>query len=171
MKATCSAFLRYKERNPFKKIKRSFGNIKRCIHRCRYGYCDHDIWDMDSWFLTVIPTMLTQLKETTHGYPANLEGGEGKWAEILDRMIFLFNEADEDKCSHKNPYEEAYLASFYNDPPTLKEDNALHFSDDPKDKDITEKYLKADKEIWEYRNKCKDEAFEMFSKWFWNLWD
>ena len=171
MKATYPAFLKYKERNPFRKIKRFFKNIKRCIRRCRCGYCDHDVWNMDSWFLAVIPDMLSELKETTHGYPANLEGGEEKWAEILGRMIFLFNEANEDKCSRKNPYEEAYFASFYNNPPVINDDNALQFSDKPEDKDITKKYLDEDKAIWKYRNECKNEAFELFSKWFWDLWD
>ena len=31
--------------------------------------------------------------------------------------------------------------------------------------------LEEDSKIQEYQNKCKNEAFELFSKWFWALWD
>ena len=33
------------------------------------------------------------------------------------------------------------------------------------------KYLDEERKIEEYREKCKDEAFELFSRWFYNLWD
>ena len=35
-----------------------------------------------------------------------------KWNEILDRMIFLWNELDNELCSKKNPYEEEFMKAF-----------------------------------------------------------
>ena len=56
--------------NPIKHIKRWGRNIKHAYQRIRYGYCDRDVWSIDWWFLSVIPNMLEDLKETTHGYPS-----------------------------------------------------------------------------------------------------
>ena len=38
-------------------------------------------------------------------------------------------------------------------------------------KDIAEKYMKEARKIDQYRVECKDEAFQMFSRWFYALWD
>ena len=38
-------------------------------------------------------------------------------------------------------------------------------------KDIAEKYMKEARKIDQYRMECKDEAFQMFSQWFYALWD
>ncbi|HIU79191.1 MAG TPA: hypothetical protein IAB09_07225 [Candidatus Avilachnospira avicola] len=38
-------------------------------------------------------------------------------------------------------------------------------------KEICENYMRYEKELAEYRAKCKDKAFHLFSKWFYHLWD
>lgn len=111
--------------NPIKHIKRWGRNIKHAYQRIRYGYCDRDVWSIDWWFLSVVPNMLEDLKETTHGYPSMPddfsqalvgtgapeevdEEGMKRWKNILSEMIFLFREANEDTCTKKNPYEEEH---------------------------------------------------------------
>ena len=47
-----------------------------------------DTWNMDVTLSHIIAPMLVQLKETKHGYPANLT--EAGWNEILDEMIWAF---------------------------------------------------------------------------------
>ena len=37
--------------------------------------------------------------------------------------------------------------------------------------ELKEKYFNREQEIFEYRNKMKDEAFDLIKKYFWNLWD
>ncbi len=114
------------EYNPIKHIHRWGRNIKHAYQRIRYGYCDRDVWSIDWWFLNVVPNMLEDLKETSHGYPSPLEDKESKliagtcdseekdekgmqqWKDILSEMIFLFREANEDTCTRKNPYDEEY---------------------------------------------------------------
>lgn len=44
-------------------------------------------------------------------------------------------------------------------------------ADVPEFADIDKRYYDENREIEEYRHECKDKAFELFSKWFWNLWD
>lgn len=115
--------------NPIKHVKRWGRNIKHSYQRIKYGYCDRDVWSIDWWFLNVVPNMLEDLKETTHGYPCmpnNLfqalvgtgapeevdEEGMERWKDILSEMIFLFREANEDTCTKKNPYEEEHDRAF-----------------------------------------------------------
>tara|TARA_B100001093_G_C26677603_1_gene949002 strand:- start:278 stop:634 length:357 start_codon:yes stop_codon:yes gene_type:complete len=52
----------------------------------------YDTWSMDHTLAMIIHPMLVQLKETTHGYPSELT--EERWNEILDEMIWAF----EQKC-------------------------------------------------------------------------
>ena len=52
----------------------------------------YDTWSMDHTLAPIILPMLVQLKETTHSHPADLT--EQEWDEILDEMIWAF----EQKC-------------------------------------------------------------------------
>ena len=53
-----------------------------------------------------------------------------------------------------------------------KHSRVLHFpSEIPEYKDIEEKYYEEEKALSQYREDCKNEALELFSKWFYSLWD
>jgi hypothetical protein len=41
----------------------------------------------------------------------------------------------------------------------------------PEYKEISDKYDKEQKRLEEYRNTCKDEAFDMLKRYFFSLWD
>ncbi len=113
-----------------------------------------------------------------------------EWDRILSKMIFLFREADEDTCRKKNPYEKAYMEAFdtfskkygvmgekLRTPEEIKRNKKEHvityhsMEELDEYKEICENYRKCEKELSEYRLKCKDKAFELFSKWFYHLWD
>lgn len=134
----------YKKKNIFKKIKLFFQGIKFKRQRIKYGWCEADTWNMDCWFISVVPPMLQYLRDNTHGYPGTMTAEE--WNGILNRMIVLFNELDEEKCTQKNEYDDC-----------ISENKGA--------------WLNRYKEIGEYQEKCKNEAFELFSKYFFNLWD
>lgn len=174
-------------------------DIKCCIQRIQKGYCYKDLWNMDNWFLKVVPDMLKEYKETRCGSPGclgedytNEEGvvcndtRHEEWDKILDKMIFLFHEADESVCSRKNPlkdktnqiYEEfrQKYGLFGEKLQTEEEKSAvgsmLHApSELPEYKETMNEYYEENRKLEEYRNKCKNEAFELFSEWFWSLWD
>ena len=52
----------------------------------------YDTWSMDDTLAPIILPMLVQLRATTHGFPSVLT--EQEWNEILDEMIWAF----EQKC-------------------------------------------------------------------------
>ena len=41
----------------------------------------------------------------------------------------------------------------------------------PEYKDISDRYNEEERKIEEYRNKCKDEAFDLLKEHFWSLCD
>lgn len=113
-----------------------------------------------------------------------------EWDKILSKMIFLFREANEDTCRKKNPYEKSYMDAFdtfsqkygimgekLRTPEEIKRNKkehvvTYHSMDELEEyKEICENYMRCEKELAEYRVKCKDKAFHLFSKWFYHLWD
>ena len=94
-------------------------DLKYSHQRLRKGYCDYDLFSIYDWFLAVMPVMLQEYKDSRIGSPGEL--GENypdehgimqndtchkEWDEILDRMIFLFQEADESTCKRLNPFDD-----------------------------------------------------------------
>ncbi|WP_175560145.1 hypothetical protein [Butyrivibrio sp. YAB3001] len=41
----------------------------------------------------------------------------------------------------------------------------------PEYKEISECYFNELRALSDYRDECKSKALELFSKWFWDLWD
>ena len=123
-----------------------------------------------------MPRMLEELKRTRHGNPVVNKGDEGNdealtkaWDEILDRMIFLLREASEETCKRKNPYEAEYhKASEEFESKYGRLGEKLQTEEDKK---ISQKYRDEDTKLHEYRRQCKNEAIELFSKYFYDLWD
>lgn len=132
-------------------IKRIPKEIKWFFQRGKRGWADIDVICMDYWFFRTVIPMLKRLKDTKHGYPVDMT--EEEWDEKLNKMIRCFEEANEDTCSIKNEYDK--LEEIINNP----ELNTL------------DKWIKRNDEIWDYRNKMKKEGFELFSEYFWSLWD
>ena len=49
-------------KTPITTIKGFFKNLKWAWQRATKGYCEKDVWNIDSWFLSIIPYMLEELK-------------------------------------------------------------------------------------------------------------
>ena len=117
---------------------------------------------------------------------AIFEEGLAEWRDVLDRMIFLFHEADEERCKRENPFEQEYAAAYKEFEAKYglfgeklrkpeDEDGAGHrlytLRDVDEYREISEKYMREALEIDGYRTECKDEAFRLFAFWFYALWD
>lgn len=174
--------------------------IKHSHQRITKGFADCDTFNIGTYLSQLIPAMLKDFKENKHSYPVFYkEDGETmlpeeesckNWNEILDRMIFLWNELDNELCSKKNPYEEEFMKAFekYNETygflgeglmseeEKKKAENTssvkVHFMNEvPEYKEIHDKYMKEQKKIEEYQVQCKDEAFDLMKQYFYDLWD
>jgi len=173
----------------FYKIKEFPQNVKHVYQRARKGYSYRDLWSIDYWFTEIMPKMLTDFKNNLRGCPAeftnredgteyqDVEKGTKDWEEVIERMIFCFNEMHEDKCSLKNEYEDEYFKQFYKGKSLLdcfvknEHENTYRLETAEAEPELEENYHKKTLEIEEYRNKMKNEGFELFNKYFWNLWD
>lgn len=181
--------------------------IGKCIRWSRQrivrGYADCDWWNMDSYLQRLIPDMLREMREHHMGSPAYLgeeyinkdgmavnDTCHEEWNIMLDRMIFLWREADENTCTRKNPYEDEYdraIDEFHEKYGLLgekllteseQEENRrgdyikVHtMSEVAEYKAITDKYFEEMRNIDEYRSKCKDEALDLLKEHFYSLWD
>lgn len=188
----------HERRSPWKIPGLVLRNIKYSFQRITKGYCDKDLWNIDYWFMNLMPDMLQQFKDTKHGSLSCLEKEHAdehgnfcndechtEWDKILDKMIFLFREMNEDTCRKKNPYQrehedvgkefEAKYGIFgekLEEGGKNKFGRVLHFPGEILEyKDIEEKYYAEEEILRQYREDCKNEALELFSKWFDSLWD
>ena len=135
------------------------------------------------------PGILGENYENADGILVN-DTCHGEWDMILDRMVFLFRKADESACQKKNPCEDEYTkmleefaqkyGHFGEKLETVEEKeermrtgaHVVHCpSELPEYVDIAETYHAEEKKLEEYRNQYKEEAFQLFSEWFFHLWD
>lgn len=83
-----------------RKLKRIISKLKCYMQRASRGWADCDAWNIDTWFLKVMPQILQHLKDNMYTHPVTIT--EAEWNSILGTMIFLLSEMDEDTCSQKN---------------------------------------------------------------------
>lgn len=150
----------YRFRCVYKNIRWYFYEIIHGINRMLYGYCDADIYNMDNWFIDIVPDMLQQLKDTQWGHPGFMT--EEEWNKILEDMIFYFKESDEKLCSKQEKKFEWKTQSELN---AMTKDEQIQYGINKSN------WYEDCMKISKYREEMKDKGFELFSKHFWSLWD
>jgi hypothetical protein len=121
-------------------------SLKARYQRFKRGYSYGDVWDMDRWFIRTVKPMLTHLRDHGIGIPNDLyvEGSDNEriyWENTLTEMITCLDLMDEDNA-------EKFLGIAEND-----------YS--------RESCKKVSNLIEENKNRF----FELFSKYFFSLWD
>ena len=113
-----------------------------------------------------------------------------RWQDTILHLAFLADEMDEDRCSMKNPYDKdwhrisrAFEKKYGSLGQKLETDEGkkgklhqIYLPDsDPINgkeyKKISDLHTKYEMKIERYREKCKNEFFRLFSKYFRYLWD
>lgn len=177
---------------PFKRFKLFILNIQFAYQWIRYGFCESDVWDINRWFLKVVPAMLDNLRESALDFPGcllsngkringqilipdqnEIDSAVEKWNAILKQMAFYIREADEDNCSRKNPYENQYHMTneeFYKKYGKFGEKMKTSEEIEKEKQSIEKNYLDEENKIWLYRDTCKNRGLQMFQEWFWDLW-
>ena len=107
--------------------------------------------------------------------------GDKKWGEILSRLTFLLREANENTCTKVNPYDEEFREKYgewgekilTDEDKTEAEKTGRHPvylpHHMPEYKEICELHSEEERKLNAYREQCKNEALELFSKWFYSL--
>lgn len=117
----------------------------RC-QRFKRGYAYSDVWDIDFWFIKTMKPMLIHLRDYGIGIPTELyvdgENERIKWEEVLTEMINCLDMMGEDNVRRN-------LGLWYGKSLT-REDYQL---------------------IADTMEENKNRFFELFSKYFYNLWD
>jgi hypothetical protein len=177
------------------KIKELQTMLKHWTQRATQGYSDRDVWRIDYWFETIMPQMLTDLKRTKHGVPAefiqnedgtekDLDEGIKAWNEVLDRMIFCFQEMGDDSCSQKNEFEDEYFKQLrkpregkkikdWFEPCGIDEEHGQLYRmiKGEVEPELEKNFTNRLHEIKEYKNIMQNEALDLFKKYFRNLWN
>lgn len=131
--------------NLYYRIKNFWYDFRRRCQRFKRGWAYSDVWDIDAWFMHTIKPMLLHLYHNHMGVPMEFENNRDGWKEVLNEMINCLEMMDKD-----NVY--AFLG-FYE-------------LDDYK-RMTREDY----QNVYDIMKKNKNRFFELFSKYFFDLWD
>lgn len=135
--------LYYKLKN---KLIYDFDSLRARIQRFKRGYSYGDVWDMDYWFMRTVKSMLIHLRDHGIGIPNELylQDADNEriiWENTLTEMISCLELMDEENA-------EKYLGIADND-----------YSVESYDK------------VTNLMEENKNRFFELFSKYFYCLWD
>lgn len=137
--------------NWFRNIK-CFGKcLKYCYQRITRGYCNSDVWDLDSTYLDLFHATLKDLANNTHSWPDRLFKTPEEWTQYLHETADCFYRANEWNYYYKNEYEPAWRID--------------------RGKEVKDKYLKRELEIIKLREADFEEGMKRLHKIFFDLWD
>lgn len=72
-------------------------DFRRRCQRFKRGWAYSDAWDMNAWFVHTLKPMLIYLKNNGISYPIGFND-RSEWETVLDEMINCLNFMDEDYC-------------------------------------------------------------------------
>lgn len=127
------------------KIDRLWDNFRVRCQRFKRGWAYSDVWDLDVWFMYTVKPMLIHLRDYGIGIPKELyvdgENERVNWENTLTEMINCLTLMDEDVARER-----------------------LGISDS----DCSVESYKRTNDLMEEN---KDRFFELFSEYFYALWD
>ena len=117
-------------------------NVRARCQRFKRGWAYRDVWNMNDWFKNTIRPMLIYLADNHVGVPAEFENNPGGWKEVLNKMATCLQFMDEDSV----------LVSL-----GIHDYKGMTAAD----------YKNVHKLMIEYKNRF----FELFSEYYFDLWD
>ena len=148
-------------------------NLKNAWMRATKGYCYTDLWNMDDWFLEVLPRMLRQLAKDHQAYPGQppFETPE-KWErwliEMAENLEYVASDPDEE-----NEYSQAFMDAMDNCHKIRSETNSITYTYelDAAGEELKDKYFKREKELSDTRQEVLKDTMAELGQYLRNLWD
>ena len=94
-------------RNIWYNIKRFFKSFKYAYQRATKGYCDDDLWDLNTFYTHLFIDSLKALAEANHSYPIYWD--DSKWKAELRKIADHFEKSIEDLPNEYEVSEESKL--------------------------------------------------------------
>jgi hypothetical protein len=159
--------------------------MKLAYQRVRKGYDMTATWSIDYWFTELVPKMIRELAENTHGVPSEFSPDDSSPHEdALEKWQTKLREIADDLEAWKNITDLDY--SFNAEWKTLHDKRNLRwrFEKIPNREDVSEMKFESDlteaedARFWELQKQLEAESYERwkrgmaeFTKYFGNLWD
>lgn len=138
-----------------------FRQFKWAYQRATRGYCDYDVWDLDSYYLDLFFVTLNHLADTAYGYPGTKEFPTYEdWQRALKEMAWHFFKANESNDYFPHPAEDKWWEAVKNDSEPWSRD------DENSKAMLAESYVLASKRDIELKK-----GLEKLNKVFRHLWD
>lgn len=127
------------------KIQNVLYDFRSRCQRFKRGWAYNDVWNMNSWFINTVKPMLTYLCHNHMGVPMEFENNPDGWKEVLNEMINCLEVMDED--------------------------NVYAFLGFCEIEDYERMTKKDYEDIYKTMEENKNRFFELFSKYYFDLWD
>ncbi len=128
-------------------------NVRTFLQRGKRGWGDSDVWGLSHYLSKTISETVKHLKENNHGHPCGLT--EGKWIDILNEISRTF-----DLAKRMDENELYYIKGQLRRKKWQKTVDGINKKCDTHDRCMTDEEIKA-----------YERGFDLFRKYFFNLWD
>lgn len=155
--------------HPWLYFKHGYYNLKAAWQRATRGYADRDTWDLDTWFLQVIPAMLKQLSQNSNGYPYGFT--YEKWVEFLYQLAMDFEKCQDCEGNDENEYYDDYMKSLDDIKYKRNENGCLIWETHVHHDEISKLYFDRVKELSKARQELLEDCCARLGKNLYSIWD
>lgn len=118
-----------------------YWKIRYGFQRMLKGYDSVDTFETFAKFIERYTKILNEYRKYHCGIPMEFEDSEEEWDKVIDEMLYHLHYMDEETVTEEL------------------------------EKDVPDDWTVSSKSVYEVMEKHKDAFFELFSKYFYNLWD
>jgi len=153
----------YSWKCPLKNMRLFCCNVKYAWQRVTQGYCNRDVWNLDSYYLNLFHATLLHLAEHHMGYPGTEPFEEDeKWTEFLYDLSIKFYQANEENDCLPHPMADKW----WEDVKANGNFDVLKY-ESPYAKPMCDE----ERENWEKRQAIFEDAWARMGENFHRLWD
>lgn len=171
----------------------TFAKMIRRLEQMKHGCPMTDFKEVNNFPIDWVEKqkMEIDIQNEKDGYECfDLFSDFSRWQLILRRIAWCLEQTNDEITDIENEYYEEYNRQSWGEEPekeSFKEWWNRHFvveetdkKGNPKlwrmverkaDEELERKYFDREKEISQYRDDCKNEAFDLLKEYFWALWD